>query len=87
MWLPSEENHEVTGFVRAVGGVKHWGGEGHCRGVGHCRGEGKGRAGRGAQLVHNKHMLHCVRQEHFIYTQTIRWAGYWEGEGQRRAGQ
>ena len=31
--------------------------------------EGKGRAGREAQLAHNKH---CVRQEHFTYTQTIR---------------
>ena len=30
---------------------------------------GGGRAGRGAQLAHNKHMLHCVRQEHFTYTQ------------------
>ena len=40
MWLPLEESHEVTGFVRAVGGERHWGGEGHCRGVRHCRGEG-----------------------------------------------
>ena len=58
MWLPPEENHEVTGVVRTVGGK------------GHCRGEG--RAGRGAQLAHNKHTLHCVRREHFTYTQTIR---------------
>ena len=27
--------------------------------------EGKSRTGRGAQLVHNKDMLPCVRQEHF----------------------
>ena len=33
-------------------------------------GGGQGRGG--AQLAHNKHMLHCVRQEHFTYTQTIR---------------
>ena len=57
MWLPPEENHEVIGFVRAFGGE------------GHCGGEGQGRGG--AQLAHNKHMLHCVRQEHFTYTQTI----------------
>ena len=49
MWLPPEENHEVTGFLRAVGGDRHW-------------------EERGAQLAPSKHMLHCVRQEHFIYT-------------------
>ena len=54
MRLPPEENHEVIGFVRAVWGEGDWGGEGQGR--------------RGAQLAHNKHMLHCVRQEHFTYT-------------------
>ena len=29
--------------------------------------EGVGQGG--AQLAHNKHMLHCVRQERFTYTQ------------------
>ena len=58
MRLPLKESHEVTGVLRAVGG------DGHCRVVGQDRG--------GAQLAHNKHMLHCVRQEHFTYTQTIR---------------
>ena len=33
---------------------------------------GGGRAGRGVQLAHSKHMLHCVRQEYFAHTQTIR---------------
>ena len=55
LWLPPEENHEVTRFVREDGG------EGHYRIVGQGRG--------GAQLAHNKHMLPCVRQEHFTYTQ------------------
>ena len=54
MWLPPEENHEVTGVVRVDEG------EGHYRIVGQGRG--------GAQLAHNKHMLHCVRQERFTYT-------------------
>ena len=54
MWLPPEENHDVTGVVRAVGGERHY------RMVGQGRG--------GAQLAHNKHMLHCVRQERFTYT-------------------
>ena len=54
MRLPPEENHEVTGVVREDGG------EGHYRIVGQGRG--------GAQLAHNKHMLPCLRQEHFTYT-------------------
>ena len=55
LWLPPEENHEVTRFVREDGG------EGHYRIVGQGRG--------GAQLAHNKDMLPCVRQEHFTSTQ------------------
>ena len=40
MRLPPEENHEVTGVVRTVGGEGPCGGEGHCRGEGHCGGDG-----------------------------------------------
>ena len=46
MWLPLEENHEVTGFVRAVGGAWHCREERYCKWGGHC---GGGRA----QIAHS----------------------------------
>ena len=39
MWLPPEENHEVTGVVRADGGEGHCREERYCKWEGHCGGE------------------------------------------------
>ena len=59
MWLPLEENHEVTGFVKAVGGEGHWGGERH------CGGEGQGRE-RGTVSTQQAHVALCeTRALHF----------------------
>ena len=57
MWLPLEESHEVTGFVRAVGGK------------GHCRGEGQDRE-RGTVSAQQGHVALCeTRALHFYACQ------------------
>ena len=76
MQLPPEESHEVTGFVRAVGGERHWGGEGHCRGVGHCRaeghcgGEGQGRE-RGTVSTQQAHVALLETRTLHLYTSEV----------------
>ena len=67
MWLPPEENHEVTGVVRTVGGEGPCGGEGHCRGEGHCGGEGQGRE-RGAVSTQQAHVALCETRALHLYT-------------------
>ena len=61
MRLPPEENHEVTGFVRAVGG------EGPCGGEGHCGGEGQGRE-RGTVSTQQAHVAPCETRALHLYT-------------------
>ena len=72
MRLPPEENHEVTGVVRAVVGDGHCRGEGHCGGDGHCRGEGhcrvvgQGRE-RGTVSTQQAHVALCETRALHLY--------------------